>query len=248
MKRLLLSATALVALTAATSAADLPSRIASAPIVAAVPVFTWSGFYVGAQVGHAWSEIDTRASFADLNEAGDFEADGLVGGAHAGFNYQFGSVVVGVEGDIEAAGIDGERRFADLFGAGLVDTLAVESQINVQGSIRARLGLALDRALIYATGGVALAHVENTYTTTFNPAVPVSPDVESFESTEWGWTLGAGLEYAVTDHLTGRVEYRYTKFDTIRNAPSDDNPGPLFDNDAEQHTVRAGVSYRFASY
>jgi outer membrane immunogenic protein len=216
--------------------------------VAAAPVFTWSGFYVGAQVGYAWSEIDTRVSFADLSSAGEFEADGLVGGVHAGFTYQLGSVVAGVEGDIEAAGLKGEHRFADLFDAGIVDTLDVETQINVQGSIRARLGFALERALIYATGGVAFANVENTYTATFNPAVPVAPDRESFESTEWGWTLGAGLEYAVTDNLTGRVEYRYTKFDTIRNAPSDDNPGPSFDNDVEQHTLRAGVSYRFGSY
>jgi outer membrane immunogenic protein len=251
MNKLLLTGAALVVFPIAALAADLTSRIAPDPTVAAVPAFTWTGFYVGAQAGYVWSETSTRMFFdgtsVNLDSAAGPSGDGLIGGAHAGFNYQFGSVVVGGEGDLEAAGINGNIRFVDPFNDQPDDSLNVETQINFQGSIRARLGFAFDRALIYATGGVAFASVENTYTFTFDPAVPISDDRENFDNTEWGWTLGAGIEYAFMPNLMGRIEYRYTKFDNVKNA-SEIYRNPLFENDVEQHTLRAGVSYKFGPY
>jgi outer membrane immunogenic protein len=253
MKKLLLSATALVALTAAASAADLPSRYAPAPVVAAVPVFTWTGFYVGAQAGYAWGEDETSLFFggAPVDLGGlstDFDSDGFVGGVHAGFNYQMGSFVIGVEGDLEAAGIDGDLTVTSPFFPGA--SASVESEINFQGSLRARAGVAFDRALIYVTGGLAFANIENTYSATIPAGFGVLPGTysESFDDTEWGWTLGAGVEYAFTNNLTARLEYRYTKFEDVENNSTALIPGGAAEQDPEFHTVRVGVSYKFGTY
>jgi outer membrane immunogenic protein len=254
MKKFLLSATALIALTAAASAADLPSRYAAPAPIAAVPLFTWTGFYVGAQAGYAWGEDETSLFFdgvaVDLGGiATDFDSDGFVGGVHAGYNYQIGSFVVGVEADIEAAGIEGDLTVTDAALPGYA--ASVSSEINFQGSLRARLGVAFDRALIYATGGLAFANIENTYSATL-PAgnvlgVPAGTYSESFDDTEWGWTIGAGVEYAFTNNLTARLEYRYTQFDDVENA-SDLVPGGSAEQDPEFHTVRVGLSYKFGTY
>jgi len=254
MKKLLLSTTALVALTATASAADLPSRYAApAPVIAAAPVFTWTGFYIGAQAGYAWGENETSLFFdgaaVDIGGLGDFDNDGFIGGVHAGYNVQFGSFVVGVEADLEAAGIDGDLTVTDAAFPGYA--AGVSSDINFQGSLRARAGVAFDRALIYVTGGLAFANIEHTYSATL-PAgnvfgVPAGTYSESFDDTEWGWTLGAGVEYAITNNLTARAEYRYTKFDGIE-ASTDLIPGGSAEQDLDFHTVRVGVSYKFNTY
>jgi outer membrane immunogenic protein len=243
MKKLLLSATALVAFTAAASAADLPSRAAPAPFIAAVPVFTWTGFYVGAQAGYAWGEDAPRLflngtdiTAAEVGTGTDYDTDGFVGGVHAGYNVQFGQFVVGVEGDIEAAGIDGDRTWG-VPG----NSISASTEINFQGSIRARAGVAFDRALLYVTGGLAFANIENTYTDVFGATTVV----DKFDDTQWGWTLGAGVEYAITNNLTARAEYRYTQFDSYTN---DLGGGLVVEHEPEFHTVRVGVSYKFGSY
>jgi len=254
MKKLLLSATALVALTAAASAADLPSRRAPAPVIAAVPLFTWTGFYVGAQAGYAWGENETSLFFdgaaVDTDGLGDFDNDGFVGGVHAGYNVQFGSFVVGLEADIEAAGIDGDLTVTDPTLPGYA--AGVSSDINFQGSLRARAGVAFDRALLYVTGGLAFANIEHTYSATLPVGnvfgVPAGTYSESFDDTEWGWTLGAGVEYAFTNNLTARIEYRYSQIDDLSHDLT-----PVFngttsnDVETEFHTIRAGLSCKFGS-
>ncbi len=117
----LLAGTAALALTtAAAQAADLPARVAPPPPIAAVPIFTWTGFYVGAQVGYASSDsddnnnlfFDPTATFVGIdgvtyqvNNTGFFddggEEDGWTLGGHVGYNFQFGAFVVGAEADIE---------------------------------------------------------------------------------------------------------------------------------------------------
>ncbi len=263
MKTLVLGLLAATAITtagvSAASAADLPMRAAppAAPFIAAVPVFTWTGFYVGGQVGYAWGEDDTRlfvgGTPVDLGALGvslDSDSDGFVGGVHAGYNYQIGSFVLGVEGDLEAAGIDGDVTVTSPAFPGASAT--VSNEINFQGSLRARVGVAFDRALIYATGGVAFANIDNTYSATV-PAgafvgVPAGTYSESFEDTQWGWTLGAGVEYAFTNNLTARVEYRYTQFDNYRNTSTFLSPGDSAEQEPEFHTVRVGLSYKFGTY
>jgi len=214
MKKILLSSVALLGLATGAMAADLPSRAAPAPIIAAVPVFTWTGFYVGVNAGYGWNANDSitvgGVTF-DLDDEG-----GFVGGAQAGYNYQIGSFVVGLEGDIQYADFGGDDRF-DFDGDGILD-----DDFNTSdwfGTVRARAGVAFDRALIYATGGFA------------------------FADNATGWTVGGGLEYAFTNNLSAKIEGLYVNLD------QDDNfPGLDLDNDAEFGVVRAGLNFRFGTY
>ncbi|MCD6069852.1 MAG: hypothetical protein K0S42_368 [Microvirga sp.] len=177
MKKILLSSVALLGLATGAVAADLPSRRAPAPIIAAAPLFTWTGFYVGVNAGYGWSNDDFDAvDLADEDDDG-----GFVGGAQVGYNYQIGSFVVGLEGDIQYAdfGADDDFDSSDWF-----------------GTVRARAGVAFDRALIYATGGFAFADDAN------------------------GWTVGGGVEYAFTNNLSAKIEGLYVNLDN-----DDDFPG-----------------------
>jgi len=213
MKKILLSSVALLGLATGALAADLPSRRAPAPIIAAVPVFTWTGFYVGVNAGYGWNANDSITVGGltfDLDDEG-----GFVGGAQAGYNYQIGSFVVGLEGDIQYADFGGDDRF-DFDGDGILD-----DDFNTSdwfGTVRARAGVAFDRALIYATGGFA------------------------FADNATGWTVGGGLEYAFTNNLSAKIEGLYVNLD------QDDNNFFAIDNDAEFGVVRAGLNFRFGTY
>jgi outer membrane immunogenic protein len=216
------AAAALTVSAGAAQAADLytPPPVESSPVYAPPP-FTWTGFYVGLQAGYAFGDHDVAAP---TTPTFNLDPDGFVGGAHAGFNYQWNALVLGIEGDVEFSGIEGK-----LITAG--GSLKVEG--NWQGSIRARLGYAIDRLLIYGTGGWAFADVDYR---------AVSGGVARDSTTFSGWTLGAGAEYAITDNVTARVEYRYTDFGD-ENIFSNVTPGVTADPDI--HTVRVGVSYKF---
>jgi outer membrane immunogenic protein len=241
MKNVLLSSVVFLGLTIGAMAADLPSRGAPAP-VASVPVFTWTGFYVGVQAGYGWGTYKAAFSGANGVTTTEYDSEGFVGGAHIGYNHQFGSFVVGVEADIEGTGLDGNGgvRFSD------GSVLSASPDVSVQGSLRARLGVALDRVLIYATGGLAYANFENDYS--LNDTVTGRITDASFDNSEWGWTLGAGVEYAFTDNLTARVEYRYTQFSGYQNDDAAFFDGASYDFDPDFHTVRVGLSYKFGTY
>lgn len=240
----LLAATAFVAASVtAASAADLPSRVAPAPVFTPVPVFTWTGFYVGGQIGYGWNandnDFDVPVGYTvdglPFTGFGGDEGDGFLAGVHAGYNVQLGSFVVGVEGDIEGVFGDDDDDFDGVIigPGGLPVTYSIaSSSIDWQGSLRARAGFAFDRALIYATGGIAFAGLSDGIGS-------------SNDDTLTGWTLGAGIEYAFTDNLTTRLEYRYTNFDGDNNIF---DGADLGDNELEFHTVRVGLSYKFSTY
>ena len=149
MKKILLSSVALLGLATGAMAADLPSRRAPAPIVAAVPVFTWTGFYAGVNAGVGFNNSDDGdIVFRGTTIVGDSDDDaGFIGGAQIGYNYQIGSFVVGLEGDIQYA--DFGREFTYLGND-------FESS-DWFGTVRARAGVAFGQALIYGTGGFAFA-------------------------------------------------------------------------------------------
>jgi outer membrane immunogenic protein len=241
MKKILLASVALFGFAGAASAADLPVRAAPpAPIIAAAPIFTWTGFYVGAQIGYGWNANDNDIVLPTgfVVQSGDFgdSGDGFLAGVHAGYNYQIGSFVVGLEGDIEGVFGDDDDDLVIVGPGGVVFTNYgfAGNALDWQGSIRARAGFAFDRALIYATGGFAFAGVSDGFGL-----------VGDNDDTLTGWTLGAGIEYAFTNNLTTRLEYRYTNYDGGDNFF---NNVALGSNDIEFHTIRAGLSYKFSSY
>jgi outer membrane immunogenic protein len=216
-----LAAFGVVALSGAASAADLPSV---QPYAAAAPVaFNWTGFYLGAQVGYGWGEAEIDGL------TGSYDVDGWNAGIFGGYNHQFvNNVVVGLEADINYTDADGS---AVLVAGGLAGTQTTE--INFDGAVRARLGYAFDRVLVYVAGGVAFADID-TSTTLGGFAADES-------DTTVGWTVGAGVEAMVTEQVAVRAEYRYTKFDDIDFAVA----GIDGTNELDSHKVMVGVSYKF---
>jgi outer membrane immunogenic protein len=228
IRRLLLPMAAAVGLAGPAIAADLPySQGASA--YTPVPIFTWTGFYLGAQLGYAWVGNNLSGwrpyyAFSGVNYA----PNGIIGGAHAGYNLQFNQVVLGVEGDVEGTGINKSYGFGPV---------AYGSQIPVEGTIRARLGFALDRALFYVTGGAAFAGVTNTYQSWFG--------YNSIGRSRAGWTIGGGLEYAIFNNWSIRAEYRYADFGSTTDYPYAAVPGGGVTHHVIENAVRAGFSYKF---
>jgi outer membrane immunogenic protein len=243
MRRILLSSAALAALTTASFAADLPARSAAPPPapVYAPPIFTWTGFYVGAQVGAAWmrdkaSAFDPAGVFVSQGTLTD---TGFIGGGHVGYNYQIGSIVLGIEGDIEGSTVS--KTGGPGFGAPvpLPAGSFIKASTDWQGSVRGRLGYAINNVLLYATGGAAFADFERSYSAPGAAA--------KFSDTRAGWTVGGGLEYAFTNNWTARVEYRYSDF----GKETDVLPAAFFGGGGSVHhnlteqAVRVGVSYKF---
>lgn len=224
MKKTLLAGLSVVGLLAAGSAmaADLPSRTyqPAAP-VAAVPLFTWTGFYAGVNAGYG---------FGDFTRDGGIlfdEADGFIAGGQIGYNYQIGQFVVGLEGDLQYSDIS-----ASPSGTGLALGLGgSDATINYFGTIRGRLGVAFDRALVYATGGYAFGEAEVSI-----------PGIGSDDNMHNGWALGAGIEYAFTNNLTAKAEYLYVDLENKNFTPG---PGVTARAGAEFSVVRAGLNYKF---
>jgi outer membrane immunogenic protein len=216
------SVAALVLATAGSAfAADLPA-VAPYQAVAPAGYYDWTGFYVGLQAGYA---------FADSDFGGDL--DGFVGGVHAGYNYQINNWVLGVEADVEYSDASASGSVILPAPAGLT---AFSIDNTWLGSVRGRVGYAFDRVLVYATGGVAFGGMDVDAT---NGAVTTSDD-----NTHVGWTVGAGVEVAVTNNVTARVEYRYTDLGD-KNYTFAAPVGTVNLDAQDIHAVRVGVSYKF---
>jgi len=183
----LLAATALTtAGLSAASAADLPVR-AAPPVIAVAPIFTWTGFYVGGNLGWGWRDSNNDpVILTGPGVPGGLEGGTLLfgnsndatftGGGQIGYNYQIGSFVIGAEADIQ--GIDSGNNSNAVFipGPGFTGTFVpgeFENGADWWGSARLRAGVAFDRFLVYATGGLAYTE-DNT-----------------------GWALGGGVEWAL---------------------------------------------------
>lgn len=213
----------LVAVSGSAFAAD---ALTSAPVA-----YEWTGAYVGAQIGYGWGDVDSHDSEIGTGSSDwsdSWKSNGVLGGIHVGYNQAFDSIVLGVEADLEASGASGS---VDSAYAGNIKT-----KIDVQGSLRARLGYATGPALLYATGGLAVAHFDTKYddgTTT-----------DDSSNTKAGWTVGAGIEYAFAQNWTTRVEYRYSDFGTFTDNPATDS-GYLYPTHVTTQAVRVGVSYKF---
>jgi len=237
MKKTLLATTALTALSFSAFAADLPART-FAP-VAPLPVFVWSGFYAGADVGYAWMRDSlTQNDGSAIAFTSKPQPKGVLGGVFAGYQMQSGSLVYGVESDVELSSLK----------ASSTNTYSAEDyyhtvKTNIRGSLRARLGYAVGPALIYATGGVAASSFKTGKTNLDIPA----DGTQSGTTTRFGWTLGAGVEYKLSSAWSLRTEYRYTDFGSF-NLLSDGralSTGSTVNHKVSDQTVRIGIAYSF---
>lgn len=218
MKKYLLASVAalgLIAVAGAASAADLPSRKGPVAAPIYVPAFTWTGFYVGANAGYGWGNVNTNG----LGSIGD--VDGFVGGGQIGYNYQIGQFVLGVEADIQGADLSSG---SNVFGTSV--------KTDYFGTVRARVGVAFDRFMPYVTGGWAYGNVKTSI-----PVIGFSSD----NSHTSGWAIGGGLEYAFTNNLIGGVEYLYVDLGD-KNINALVGTGKV---GTDFSVVRARLSYKF---
>jgi outer membrane immunogenic protein len=263
VKKLLLSTAALLGLTLTAGAADLPRRTVApmvSPIVA-VPVFTWTGFYVGVHAGYSFGEADIRTSGNAANTIANvgalarppslsFDQDGFMGGAQIGYNMQFGMFVAGIEADISYTDLSTTQSYFSptTFGAALAGTRSTFSQdLEYLGTVRARLGVAFGRALVYATGGLAYGDV--SYRADFFTSGGALQFNGSKSGVEVGYTLGAGVEYAFTNNLTLKAEYLYYDLGS-QNVVVNAIPGVGLNSytsrfETEGHIGRVGLNYKF---
>ena len=216
MKKVLLASAALIALTGAASAADLAARPYTKAPVAVASVYNWTGFYLGLMGGGAWQDTSSPRM-----------QGGFVGGT-AGYNWQTGNVVFGLEAD---------GAWADV-SASATDPLTgitIKSKTDALGTVRGRVGYAVNNVLFYGTGGYAW--IDNKISLS---ALGVTLSDSKFHS---GWTVGAGVEAFIAPQWSIKGEYLY------RSLGSENYFGglgvPLASGSLNFHTVQFGVNYHF---
>jgi outer membrane immunogenic protein len=242
MKAKLLATVSALALSTAASAADIPVK---APPAAAV-VWSWAGPYIGVNAGVARH----RSKFFDLGDpaccAFAFPAgtlfhtankSGLTAGVQAGYNWQFGNVVFGVEAD--GNWVDGKSRTN--LNSPFQGPLTVNADLDWYASVRGRFGFAFSRALVYVTGGVAFAQVSNDW-----GLVAIPQPRFNYKDTRATGIIGGGVEYMLTRNLLARVEGFYANFGTSPIATLNGFGGNYRSNFT--HTlavVRGGMSWKW---
>lgn len=209
--KLLLAAATVAGFSGSAMAADLSYQApAAAPVMQAPAQSDWDGPYIGANLGYGWgTATDTSGGFGTASLTG-----WLVGG-QVGYNFHLSdNIVAGIEGNLDWENETGSNANGSL-------------RINGEGSIRGRLGIDLDGILPYAEAGVAFANA-----TASDPT-----GTTSVSATHTGYTLGAGIEFKVADHVSANVEYRYSNYG---NQTYNGTTIGLTDN-----TVRVGLNYHF---
>ncbi len=274
IRSILLASVALVSVSALASAADLPTRMAApAPVAYAAPVFTWTGFYVGVNAGAAWSGKDGCAMGGDYNNGTYTSWNGygatcdsdrntsFIGGGQAGFNYQMGALVLGLEGDIDWMGRGHGHGYDYDSTTTYVEGGPYEGTYSYRGghagetlsTIRGRLGFGIDRALFYVTGGVAFRDSGSNGTVVYDDGNGgVYNYTHTSSDNNVGWAIGGGLEYALTNNVSAKLEYIHAQFDkdngyytsTDINAPAMAFSGKR-DNSVD--AVRVGLNFRFGA-
>jgi outer membrane immunogenic protein len=236
-------------------AADLPSQLPPPP-VPYVPAFTWTGFYLGANVGFGGDRFIYPFSAAAVAGGAAFAgsvsitSSGVIGGGQAGYNWEFpNNFLLGFETDFDGAAIRGKvtanagGRIGGPFGV----AAEVGSRINYIGTVRARVGYAWDRFLVYGTGGFAYGQVNSSASAAVGAGGGGGAIFASQNSGRVGWTAGGGLEYAITKNLTVKTEYLYVNLGTP-TAFNQTLLGVVGVNVGEKTTaniVRAGLNYKF---
>jgi outer membrane immunogenic protein len=210
MKRMLFAGALLLAAAGSTLAADLPPSMPPPPppprapaYIPVIPIqYNWGGVYIGLNGGYgfgnsAWSFPVAACPGAVSCSTGNFNINGPLVGGTLGANFQAGAFVFGIEGDGDWSNIKGSSSSTNTVCA------TCQTANTWLATLRGRAGVAWDRVLVYATGGGAAG--------TINTSVPAAPGFAagSTGNTEFGWAAGGGLEFAITDNITAKIEYLY---------------------------------------
>lgn len=245
----------------AANAADLRPAY-KAPPPPPPPAFSWTGCYIGGNAG--WIGNNSRAT-TSIGEAGfpaltvanstytyNLDDSGFIGGVQYGCQQQFGQWVVGLDSDFDFTNLKENITVSHAARPGVAAyTENLTQDLSWNSNTRLRLGYSWDRWMVFAAGGLASGRVKSSYF--LQPAGVGFDYVGSDSKTRYGWTIGGGLEYALTDNWFLRGEYLYIDLGSrdYFSAISTSTPGnPSFwntDIDTRAHIVRAALSYRFTT-
>ena len=181
--------------------------------------YNWTGFYFGANGGGGWGHSNWSTNATGIGLGG-----GQVGGT-VGYNRQLGNAVFGVEGDIDWSGLNGTST-----------TIGCPGGCSISDSwlstVRGRVGYAFDRVMPYVTGGLAVGDIR-----------AATPGLAGGTSTNAGWTVGGGIEFALPGNWTAKAEYLRVDLGSFNCTGCSALPG---DNvSMQQNVIRAGVNYHF---
>lgn len=226
-------ASSLLGISAVANAADMPVKAPPAP--APPPAFSWTGFYLGGEVGGVWS----HGSLFDSLHGFDVSTshNGFIGGGDVGFDYQFNTFVVGIESNFDWTSLSATGAGVVVPGVGTLQGSAnTKSIVTVAG----RFGLAWNQLLFYGKAGVGW--VDNTATIT---NLTTGGSV-SASNTRAGGLLGAGAEWAFNPNWSAKVEYNHINLDSFTFS------GPIFPGDTwtahrNVDTLMVGLNYRFGN-
>jgi len=255
MKTVSLATVSILALAATAFAADLPSD-APEP---AVPAFSWTGLYFGVHGGYQFSDAQVELEDVSgpllerdiaqgiLPSRESVEKDGALGGVQVGYNHQIGTFVLGAEADFSALDAEGSTLYREFdpnppFFAYTNTTF--RSELDWLATFRGRAGVTFDRALVYATGGLAVGQVENSMEIEVEGIYSRSPWTSS--DTQVGYAVGGGVEYLITDALSLKAEYLYYDLGDQDLHASDPAFGSLdYTFETDGHMVRGGLNVGF---
>jgi outer membrane immunogenic protein len=231
VRKLLLRTVALVALMplgATVRAADI---IYAPPVVSPLLYWSWTGFYVGGNVGASWgtTTLTDGVTLASLSPS----LSGFIGGAQLGFNYQFAYTVLGLEADIDWASLNNTSQPVCTSAACLQATASTPWI----STIAVRLGFAADRMLMYAKGGGGWAENKGSIN------IVNGSTIFSGSNTTPGWLAGAGFEYAFTRNWTAKLEYDFLGL-TAWEAPGT-LPNDVVQVSRHIQMIKAGINYKF---
>ena len=198
------------------------------PPPAMAPAYNWSGFYLGINGGGGWGHSNWNTSSDRIGLSG-----GLAGGT-AGYNWQIGSAVLGLEGDIDWANLKGTN-------SSTLCPLGCSTSDTWLSTVRGRAGYAFGNVLPYVTGGLAVGDIR-----------AATPGFPGASNTSAGWTAGAGIEGALAGNWTAKLEYLYLDLGTASGAfttPLIAPGGALVSSGYSSHftdnILRIGVNYKF---
>jgi outer membrane immunogenic protein len=231
MKKFLVMAAAFGLLALPAMAADMapaPAPYYKAPIV--VPVYNWTGFYIGGNVGGAWGNFDpttstvfspvgyfAASSVLAINAAGiqSSKPSGVTGGFEAGYNWQSSNYVFGVEGDIEALSLSNSVSSGAVYPCCAPTAFTVTSNVSTTwlATVRGRLGYAVNNWLFFVTGGVAFTDLRGNFA--FSDTFANAAESASFSDTKTGYTIGGGVEAGLWGNWSVKGEYLYANFGTL---------------------------------
>jgi outer membrane immunogenic protein len=217
-----IAALSLLATSFSAQAADIPRPVYKG-VRSVVAYYNWTGFYLGVNGGYGFGTSNWDIPAVTVKPTG------WLAGATLGYNYQMGSVVLGIEGDYDWADIKGSETCAVI--------LTCETKNTYLATIRGRIGYAFDRFMPYLTAGGAYGDIKATI------SAPLVGAVLTSSKAQFGWTVGAGLEYAFLGNWSAKLEYLYVdlgRFDTGFTTPIVDNVS------LKQNIVRVGLNYKFS--